>query len=102
MRSALILLLALMLAVGAFAQTDRGSITGTIADPAGAVVPNAKIQIKNQATGAVYDGGTSATGNYIVANLPVGDYSLTVEVTGFKKYVRENLRVAVAVDTRAD
>ncbi len=102
MRSALILLLALFIAVGAFAQTDRGSITGTIADPAGAVVPNAKIQIKNQDTGAVYNSGTSATGNYIVANLPIGSYSLTVEVAGFKKYVRDNLTVTVAVDTRAD
>ncbi len=102
MRSALICSLALLLTGGLFAQTDRGSITGTIADPAGAVVPNAKIQIKNQDTGAVYDGGTSATGNYIVANLPVGNYSLTVELPGFKKYVRDNIRVAVAVDTRAD
>jgi hypothetical protein len=90
------------LAFAAFSQTDRGSITGTISDSTGAVVPNAPVEIKNQGTGTVYRGGASATGNFIVANLPAGQYSLSVSVTGFKRYVRENIQVTVAVDTRAD
>ncbi|HEY4360548.1 MAG TPA: carboxypeptidase regulatory-like domain-containing protein [Bryobacteraceae bacterium] len=102
MRSTLLFLCALLLAATALAQTDRGSITGTIADPAGAVVPNAKIEVKNTASGAVFSGGTSSTGNFIVANLPAGTYSLAVTADGFKKYVRENLNVTVATDTRQD
>src|ERR1017187_5742098 len=56
----------------AFAQSDRGTMTGTVTDPAGAVVPNAPVQVKNTATGVVYDGATSTTGNYTVSQLPAG------------------------------
>ena len=80
--------ISLFISFAAFAQTDRGSITGTITDSTGAVVPNAPVEITNQATGAIYKGGASATGNFIVANLPAGHYTLTVTVNGFKKYVR--------------
>ena len=90
-----------VLALGAFAQTDRGTITGTISDPAGAVVPNAKIEVKNTETGALFAGGTSATGNYVVA-VPAGRYELSVTVPGFKKYIRQNLQVTVATDVRQD
>ena len=64
-------------------------------------MPGAKIEVKNADTGAVYQGGTSATGNYVIP-VPVGKYALTVTVTGFKKFVRENLVVTVATDTRQD
>ena len=101
MRSLKILVCQFAFAAAVFAQTNIGTITGTISDPAGAVVPNAKIEVKNSDTGAVYQGGTSATGNYVIP-VPVGKYSLTVTVTGFKKYVRENLQVTVATDTRQD
>lgn len=84
-----------------FAQSDRGTITGTVADPSGAVVPNASISIKNTDNGQVYDAGTSTTGNFTVP-VPVGKYTLTVTVNGFKKFVRENLEVVVATDTRQD
>ncbi len=97
--ASVVLLLAASLA--AFGQSDRGTITGTISDPAGGVVPGANIEVKSTDTGAVYRGGTSATGNYVIP-VPVGKYSLTVTVTGFKKYVRENLQVTVATDTRQD
>ncbi|HYK58863.1 MAG TPA: TonB-dependent receptor [Bryobacteraceae bacterium] len=91
----------LILAAAAFAQSDRGTITGTISDPAGAVVQSARIEVKNMDTGTVFQGGTSSTGNYVIA-VPVGRYELDVTVTGFKKYVRQNLQVAVATDTRQD
>jgi hypothetical protein len=45
------------------AQSNQGTITGTISDPAGAVIPGAVIQVKNQDTGVVFNGGTPATGN---------------------------------------
>src|SRR5581483_5943763 len=90
-----------LLAVVAFAQSDRGTITGTIADPAGAVVAGAPVAVRNVETGAVYEAGSSATGNYVVA-LPTGTYELSVTVAGFKKYVRPNLVVPVAQTLRID
>src|SRR5580704_11616916 len=89
------------LSLAAFAQTDRGSVTGTVSDPAGAVVPGAQIVVKNVDTGIVFQGGASATGNYVIP-VPAGNYELSVTVTGFKKFVRENLVVTVATDVRQD
>src|SRR5579871_1230467 len=92
----------LVCAAAAVAQSDRGTITGTVADPAGAVVANAAVQIRNVETGAVYQAGTSATGNYTLAQLPAGQYELTIEVPGFKKFVRQNITVEVAQTYRVD
>ena len=101
-RRGFLLLVCLLASVAiAFAQTDRSTITGTIVDPAGAVVPNAPIEVRNVATGAVFQGGSSATGNYVIS-VPVGNYELSVSVTGFKKYVRQNLEVPVATAVRQD
>jgi hypothetical protein len=86
----------------AFAQTDRGTITGTVSDPAGAVVPNAPIEAKNLATGAVYPAASSGTGNYTIAQLPVGTYEVSVTVPGFKRYVRTGIGVEVAGIDRVD
>ncbi len=80
-------------ALVAFAQTNLGTITGTITDPAGAVVPNAPVEAKNSATGAVYPAASSATGNYTISQLPLGTYELSVTVPGFKKYVRTGITV---------
>ena len=91
-----------LLASAAFAQTDRGTITGTVTDPAGAVIPNAPIEAKNVGTDAVYSAATSGTGNYTVAQLPAGTYELTVTVAGFKKYVRTGIVVEVAGIDRID
>ena len=48
------------------AQSDRGTLTGTISDPAGAVVPNAPIQARNVETGVTYESASSTTGNYTI------------------------------------
>jgi hypothetical protein len=80
----------------AFAQGDRGTITGTVSDPAGAVVASAQIEAKNVDSGAVYSATTTAAGIYTLVQVPVGTYELSVTVPGFKKYVRQNIRVEVA------
>jgi hypothetical protein len=89
-------------AFAAFAQSDRGTITGTVLDPAGAVVASASIEAKNVATGAVYPVASSGTGNYTIAQLPAGAYELDVTVAGFKKFVRTGLEVEVAGTLRVD
>ena len=93
MRLINVLILVCLLALSAAAQTNLGTITGTITDPAGAVVPNAPIEAKNTATGAVYPVASSATGNYTISQLPLGTYEMSVTVAGFKKYTRTGITV---------
>src|SRR5450631_4143683 len=92
----------LVCTLAAFAQGDRGIITGTVSDATGAVVPNASIQVTNSDTAAVYQIATTSTGNYTLANLPAGTYVLSVDATGFKKLNRPGLVVQVAETVRID
>src|SRR2546421_12246077 len=80
----------------AFSQGDRGTITGTVADPAGAVVAGAAMEARNIETGSVYPTQSTATGNYTLSQLPAGSYEISVTVPGFKKYVRQGLTVESA------
>jgi len=102
MRSLLLTFCLVLLGCAAFAQSDRGTITGAISDPAGAVIAGAAIEARNIATGAIYPTVSSATGNYTIAQLPVGTYGLSVTVMGFKKFVRIGLVVEVAGTLRVD
>src|ERR1700680_4081528 len=101
MRSLTVAVGLFVLALVAFAQSDRGTITGTVADPAGAVVANAAVEVRNVQTGAVYQVATSATGNYVV-QVPTGAYEISVTVMGFKKYVRQSVEVPVEQTLRID
>ncbi len=93
----------LLLASGiAFGQAARGTLTGTITDPAGAVIPGASIELKNSDTGALYQAASTSTGNYALANLPPGAYEVSVSVSGFKKFVRSGITVIAAQVLRID
>src|ERR1017187_5580710 len=81
-----------------------GSIQGTVQDPAGAVVPNAKVQLKNPATSVVTATTSDAEGNYRFVSLAPGSYQLTVDATGFNTTsfafsleTSQNLNVPVAM-----
>jgi hypothetical protein len=89
-------------ALALLAQSDRGTITGTVADPVGAVVANAAIEARNLETGATYDAATSNTGNFTLSQLPAGTYQVSATVAGFKKYVRENVFVQTAQTLRIE
>lgn len=93
MRSLSVVVLLVLTALCAVAQTNLGTITGTITDPAGAVVPNAPVVARNVATDAIYPAASSATGNYTIAQLPIGTYELSLTVQGFKRYVRTGIMV---------
>ncbi len=95
-----LLTLVFLTAATVFGQ-QNGTITGTVSDPAGAVIATAQIEIKNTDTGVIYHGGTSATGNY-VQSVPPGTYQISVTAAGFKKFVQENVQVISLVDTRKD
>ena len=97
-RSILLLaIFAVMVPILSFAQT--GSITGTVTDSAGAVVPHAKVTVSDEATGATRSVTTSETGAYSVTTLAVGNYDVTVENKGFRtaKVVGVNVTVAQVV-----
>jgi hypothetical protein len=86
----------------AFGQGGTATITGTITDPAGLAIVGATVQATNPATGAVYSAASTSTGNYAVANLPVGTYTLTAQVAGFKTYTHQNLAVSATQVLRED
>ena len=89
-------------ALAAFAQSDRGAVTGTVVDASGAVIPGVTIEAKNVGTGIAYSAGSSETGNFTLAQLPVGTYELSATLPGFKKFVRTNIAVGVAQVVRVD
>ena len=93
---------ALVISGAVFAQTGGGTITGTVTDPAGAVIPNAAIKAKNIATAAEYPVATTNTGNYSIAQLPPGTYELSVSLAGFKTFVRQGITVSTAQILRID
>jgi hypothetical protein len=97
-----LLLLALPLALQMFGQSNKGTITGTISDSGGAVVPGAPVVVTNMETGAKFDTVSTGTGNYSILQLPVGSYSLTIEQPGFGKFEQKNIQVEVAGTTRVD
>src|SRR6266487_5100819 len=70
-----------------FAQTGIGSVSGTVRDANRAVVPGADITITNTNTNVSRKTVSSDLGVYYFGALPLGPYSLTVELTGFKKWV---------------
>ena len=83
-------------ALAAFAQGDRGTITGVVSDPVGAVVVGARVEGRNVETGAIYPATTTQAGVYTLSQLPVGAYEVSVAVPGFKRFLRQGLRVEVA------
>src|SRR3972149_5797852 len=95
--AALILLLPWLLgAAPAAAQDPRGSITGTVADSTGGVLPGVTVTVKNVETGVEQNVVTDAEGRFQVLYPNPGAYNATAELSGFKKTVRENLRVGVS------
>jgi Carboxypeptidase regulatory-like domain len=100
-RTALIAIV-LLSASAAFGQTASATVTGTITDAQGAVVANAPVMLRNVETGQIYAGASTDAGNYTVAQLPIGDYNLTVTVTGFKTYSHNNFHLAAEQTMRED
>src|SRR3954451_592330 len=79
------MLCALAVPRAAMAQVDRATLTGTVKDVAGAVVPGATVTVTNLATGVSDTQTTTDTGTYLTVNLIPGRYRVDVELSGFKK-----------------
>ncbi len=85
--------LLLFVATLAFAQRDLGTITGTVSDQQGAAVPNAKITIRDQATGVSYDTVSNDSGSFTRPSLTPGTYTVVIEAAGFQKSEQTNILV---------
>lgn len=96
MKQAIILLLiCLSSADFAFGQTSKGFVVGNVADPNGAVVPNAAVKITNKDTGATRETVSGDDGTYRLDAVDPGTYTMTVIVSGFQTTTRENVVAAV-------
>src|SRR5580692_6351309 len=87
---------------GAFAQGDRGTITGTATDPSGAVVAGARVIAENSDTHNILETVTTSTGNFTFAQVPVGTWDVAVEAPGFKKFTSLKNTIEVAQTVRVD
>lgn len=96
--------LCLVFALGTIsnAQLNRGSLTGMVLDPTGAVVPGVKIAVKNTATNATYETESSAAGQYTMPNLPAGPYQITFSAPGLKQLVRGGITLGATEVLRVD
>ena len=86
----------------AFSQAVSGSIVGTVSDSSGAAISGAQVTALQSNTGSSRTAVTSDGGNYSFPNLPPGEYTVTVEHPGFKKFIRSNLDVLVDSSNRVD
>ncbi len=98
------LLVGALLLMGAaigLAQTNA-TLTGTVSDGTGAVIPAAEIVIMNMETGESYTTTTNETGSYTIPFIKPGTFELIVTTAGFKQYTREGIRLDTASAVRAD
>ncbi|MBL8239205.1 MAG: TonB-dependent receptor [Bryobacterales bacterium] len=86
----------------AFAQLDQGQIAGTVTDPSRDSISAAQITIVSAQTGRRTATKSGLTGAYVVPNLPIGTYSVEVEAPGFRKFIRESVKVDTATRTTVD
>ena len=91
----LALVLIMLTSIRVYAQVSGATLTGTVSDASGAIIPNAKISIHNVATGEVRDVTTDAAGLYAAPNLLPGKYEVTVTAPGFSTEVRSGITLTV-------
>ncbi len=89
--------LAAFFAVSALSQTQLATVSGTVTDPSGAVVPGVSVTIAGQGTGLKRNGLTDTAGEYRFAGLPTGNYSLRMEKPGFQSQIRDGVTLTSAV-----
>ena len=85
--------LAALFSLCAWSQTQLATVSGTITDPSGAVVPGVSVTIVSQGTGLKRSALTDTAGEYRFAGLPTGSYSLRIEKTGFQSQMREGVEL---------
>jgi Carboxypeptidase regulatory-like domain/TonB dependent receptor-like, beta-barrel len=87
---------------GANAQAVKGALLGNITDDGGLALPGVTVTITEQNTNITYSTAANESGYYIFSNLKDGTYRVESELSGFKKTVRENIRIDVNQTVRVD
>lgn len=100
-RIGLLLGVILLLAFSAWAQ-DTATIVGTVTDPSGAVMPNVTVTASNFDKGFTRQAITNTAGAYTIAAAPIGNYTVSAEVAGFQKSVRNSIVLTVGIIQRVD
>ncbi|MEO8594326.1 MAG: TonB-dependent receptor [Candidatus Solibacter sp.] len=85
-----------------FAQVNRGTLTGVITDPSGAVVPGVKVTATHVETGTSSQTTSSEGGSYTIPALQIGIYRLEFEAASFKKVIRNGVELAAGATLRQD
>ncbi|PYR62747.1 MAG: hypothetical protein DMF91_05655 [Acidobacteria bacterium] len=91
----IMVLVPVLAASSAFGQAVTGTILGTVTDTTGAVIPGATVTLTHTATGRTRTVTTDAAGEYTAPQMPTGQYTVEVELTGFKKVTTSNIDVGV-------
>ncbi|MBC7899717.1 MAG: carboxypeptidase regulatory-like domain-containing protein, partial [Saprospiraceae bacterium] len=84
-----------------FGQVTGGAVTGSVVDANGAIIPNVTVKLADKARGQVFTTQTTGTGSYLYPNVPVGEYTITIEQTGFEKASKDltvSLNQTITVD----
>jgi Carboxypeptidase regulatory-like domain len=97
-----LLLLLILLPSCGLAQLDRGSITGIVTDPSGAVVQNARVSVTGLSTGVTQELTTDKDGAYTARLLNPDQYKVTAEDTGFQEVLVSNITVGINQVVRVD
>jgi hypothetical protein len=92
----------LVITPGAAGQHIRGALDGTVTDPTGAVVANAKVAARNVSTNAEVNTTTNQDGVFSFQNLEPGEYTVLVEGSGFRKFLAKQVIVRVGTPTRIE
>lgn len=97
-----LLVMLLVSAAPAVGQLDAGVIAGTILDPTGKVVPEAKVTVREESTGTSYTTASSSTGYYVFPSVRPGSYDVTVTAAGFKTAAHNGVTVAIGAHSAQD
>jgi len=100
--TAVFLILAILFSVPTLAQVAGGTLSGTVSDTAGAGIPQAKLVIKNVATGVERTVTTNADGFYTTVNLQSGSYQISISATGFNSETRHGVTMSVGSQITID
>ncbi len=101
LRVALHFILLLVLAGFSYA-VDGGSVSGTVSDPSGAVIPGASVVLSDATGGTQKTATAGEDGSYLFSNIAAGHYEIRIEVTGFQPYQEDDIEVEAGIVFRAD
>ena len=100
MRATALALLGLLVAAPAAAQVTTATFYGIVVDGSGAALPGASVTLRHEGTGAGLTKTTDANGEFVFSFVPVGSYTLRIELTGFRTFESRSLELGAAQNVR--